>query len=295
MAKLDSTGATDYSMSFDEEEEVSSKDSSTSELLSQMQTLAMSPEGVPAAPGAGAARGRQATGAVRQRAVTSSTRGKAVRLNESSSIPKSSALGSTLSNQKLAVAKGASTPLSPGLRTQSSRPATKNAQAARSAILSTKHFSDSLELRDTVFSEWLVKKQERQSREKARKLQAKRRDEEEKRKKSAEIGEKTVRALERWTTTKEEAISSKLKEQREEARRKKELETERQEKAHASELASRKWREEKTKRLVDGHKAKKKTLEEEEERKQQEALDKAKSSEQAFNVWLASMGMHQSY
>ncbi len=296
MAKLDST---DYSDSFEVDLEATSASSSTSELLSQMQTLALStqPEGIGAVTDAPASRGTKARA---QKAAPSNSKGKSVSLNETPSIPKSSALGVSLSNKTFTAGKSSlaatsreqaengssrKPPLSSATSRTRFKPATKQAQATHSAVLGTKSFADSLEVRDAVFSEWLITKQKRMSCEKVRKVQAKRQEEEEKQKKVAVKEERTVRALERWNTSKEIEISSKTKQQREEARKLREVEKEKEEKTRASELASRKWREEKAKQLAGKHREKKMEAEEAEERKQQVVHDKAKSSEQAHKFW----------
>lgn len=291
MAKPGSTEADSYSDSFEEEEEAVSANSNTSELLMQMQSLATDPQFAAAT----VVRGKQAASPA-QKTAPSSARGRAA---ETSVIPKSSALRSSLSNQTFtgstSADRGKSVAGKPPLLSDSSasrvKPATNHAQATTPSASAVKNFSDSLEVRDAVFSEWLEKKQQRVSLEKGRRLEAKRREEEEKRRKEAEKQERTVKALERWRASKEEQISSKVKRQREEARRRRELEKEKEEKARASELTFKKWREVKTKKLVGDHREKKKMLEEEEERKQRETVEKAKSSEQAFKVW--SVGVNR--
>ena len=57
------------------------------------------------------------------------------------------------------------------------------------------------------------------------------------------------------------------------------------EKRQASEIASKKWREEKTKELAKQQREKKKKEREEGKRKEEEIVEKAQSASQAFQAW----------
>ena len=65
--------------------------------------------------------------------------------------------------------------------------AAQNVQTMQSVVNTVKSFNDSLEVRDTVYGEWLARKTSQVSREKISKIQAKKMEEEKKRKKEVHV------------------------------------------------------------------------------------------------------------
>lgn len=103
--------------------------------------------------------------------------------------------------------------------------------------------------------------------------------------KQMEMAERTSKAVERWTASKEAQLQERHKQRSEEIKKQKAAVEEREQKQRTAELVSHKWREEKTKELITKYQEKKRRAREEERRKQEEAVERVKSAAQAFKVW----------
>lgn len=163
-SRLDSSGRTEYSGSFELEEALSSS-GSMSELASRMKTLELSSPAEGASAGASCSSSLPPSG--RRRPLGKATGSK---LGPSLSFSVSKTDGTTS-----VVAQDSEE----GSRFKA---AVRKVQTIQSV---TKHFKDSLEVRDAAYSEWLTRKQASIAQERGRKVAAK--SEEENRKREKEV------------------------------------------------------------------------------------------------------------
>ena len=100
-----------------------------------------------------------------------------------------------------------------------------------------------------------------------------------------EKGEREEKALERWNTSKVEELNKKQKQKQKIAAKQRLEEEERQLKKKTAEVASEKWREERTQNLLAKHKEQKKKEKDETKKKEEEAREQVEASGLAFNAW----------
>lgn len=100
-----------------------------------------------------------------------------------------------------------------------------------------------------------------------------------------ELAQRSAKAVQSWSATKEIQLKRSRKNKEEEMKKVKEEAKEIEEKKQAAEVASKKWREEKTRQLVGQLRQKKKKELEEIKRKEEENTEKGQCASQAFEVW----------
>ena len=100
-----------------------------------------------------------------------------------------------------------------------------------------------------------------------------------------EIAQRSTKAVERWAASKEIELQKARKEKLREMRKAKEQTKELEEKRQAAEVASKKWREEKTRKLASERSKSRNKEQEKIKMKEEEAAEKAQSATQAFDVW----------
>ena len=101
----------------------------------------------------------------------------------------------------------------------------------------------------------------------------------------AELAERASKAVKEWMSSKDAQLLERRKQRTEEITKQRDVVEEKEQRQQVAELASHKWREEKTKQYVAKHQEIKRKAREEERRKQEEAEEKGKSAAQALKVW----------
>jgi len=101
----------------------------------------------------------------------------------------------------------------------------------------------------------------------------------------AELVERASKAVKEWMSSKDTQLLEKCNQKREEIKKQRAAAEEKEQRQQVAELASRKWREEKTKQYVAKRRAIEKIAREEAQRKQEEAEEKAESAALAMKVW----------